>query len=293
MRDREIHVAFAGGGVLLLLHVGAIWALRERRVRFSGVAGTSAGAIAAAMTTSNVVPGKEMNDLILSFLPITKKLVALELASLPWKYGLFSTRKLEKALSPHLPQTFGDTPHPVSVFTADVDAQKVVEWSTSKTPAESFVERVVDSCRIPGVFQAKPIDGHQHTDGGIGRNYPIDAWNNARNQPPENLLGIRFDNTVSGPLPARKGWWRVGHNNLRHYLGQLSLSMFAATEESREDAKGAREVVLSVPQSLRKNGVNGMDFSISQDDALALIREGRAQTHNQLDITVKIRRPRA
>ncbi|RYC30346.1 patatin [Lichenibacterium minor] len=48
----RIFVAFAGGGAKGLVHVGALKALEERKVDFRGFAGTSAGAIVAALAAA-------------------------------------------------------------------------------------------------------------------------------------------------------------------------------------------------------------------------------------------------
>lgn len=60
MRYRAF-VAFAGGGAKGLVHVGALQALEERGVDFRGVAGTSAGAIIAALKASGF-SGTELVD---------------------------------------------------------------------------------------------------------------------------------------------------------------------------------------------------------------------------------------
>src|SRR5271169_1558035 len=48
----RVFVAFAGGGAKGLIHVGALKALEDRQVDFCGLAGTSAGAIVAALKAS-------------------------------------------------------------------------------------------------------------------------------------------------------------------------------------------------------------------------------------------------
>jgi NTE family protein len=45
----RVFVAFAGGGAKAIIHVGALKALEEKEVDFRGIAGTSAGAIIAAL----------------------------------------------------------------------------------------------------------------------------------------------------------------------------------------------------------------------------------------------------
>lgn len=49
MAPRRVFVALAGGGAKGLIHVGALRALEDREVTFCGLAGTSAGAIVAAL----------------------------------------------------------------------------------------------------------------------------------------------------------------------------------------------------------------------------------------------------
>lgn len=49
LRPHRLFVAFEGGGAKALVHVGALKALEERQFEFKGVAGTSAGAIIAAL----------------------------------------------------------------------------------------------------------------------------------------------------------------------------------------------------------------------------------------------------
>ncbi|MDP9415061.1 MAG: patatin-like phospholipase family protein, partial [Pseudomonadota bacterium] len=57
---RRAFVAFSGGGAKGVVHVGALKALEERNVQLKGVAGTSAGAIVAALTAA----GFRADDLI-------------------------------------------------------------------------------------------------------------------------------------------------------------------------------------------------------------------------------------
>ena len=56
----RVFVAFAGGGAKGLIHVGALKALEDRQVQFCGLAGTSAGAVVAALKAA----GFEASDLL-------------------------------------------------------------------------------------------------------------------------------------------------------------------------------------------------------------------------------------
>jgi NTE family protein len=52
---RRLFVAFEGGGAKALVHIGALKALETREFEFKGVAGTSAGAIVAALKAAGFV----------------------------------------------------------------------------------------------------------------------------------------------------------------------------------------------------------------------------------------------
>ena len=55
-------VALAGGGAKGLIHVGVLKALENRKVDFRGVAGTSAGAIVAALKAAGFSSSDLVND---------------------------------------------------------------------------------------------------------------------------------------------------------------------------------------------------------------------------------------
>ena len=276
----KTHLSFAGGGMFFLSHVGFLWAAHERGVEIMGAAGTSAGALASGLSASHLTPGQEVNDLILSFFPANKKLISLNLSKLPSRYGLFSLRKLEKQLEKYLPKTFADCKHPVAVFTSNIDGQCLAEWSTEATPNAPLAARVVDSCRIPGVFQSRNINGQEHTDGGVLYNYPIDYWKDAEDP---TTIGIKFGGTNPHPLPPRKPWYHFVHNNIVHYLGHMSLMMDQSVVEAIEDAPRAFEIVMGLPQDLRDDGVGALSFDMTQEQALRLIEYSRERAHKKLD----------
>lgn len=286
MKIEKAYLSMAGGGMLVLSHVGMLWALRERGVEILGAAGTSAGALGAACSASDLTPGEDLNDLILSFFPVNEKLMQFRPHEFFSRYGILALHKLEKELRKHLPKTFADCKHPVAVFTSNTDQQVLSEWSTFKTPDQDLVARTVDSCRIPGIFQARKIGDNYHTDGGLVYNYPLDYWK--KNNKEGDVIGVRFDSTVSGPLPERKPWYRFVHNTTRHFMGHASMVFDALAIEQVEDAPDAHQILLTVPDTLRAIGVSGLTFDMTRASAEQLIRAGREQTHLQLDNLEKL-----
>ena len=59
--ERFVHGVFEGGGAKGVLYVGALEAMAEKKLWFSAVAGSSAGAITAAMIAAGMGP-KDINE---------------------------------------------------------------------------------------------------------------------------------------------------------------------------------------------------------------------------------------
>jgi predicted acylesterase/phospholipase RssA len=276
---RKIKGAFAGGGMYMFLHAGAYKAMTEAGFEFEEVAGTSAGAYISSAIASGMSP-EAVENLVFSFIPFQQNLFDASLS--PAGFGLIKGKKIENVLKDYLPKTFAETKIPLAVFTANIDQQRVDEWSTRKTPNAPVTNRVVCSGRIPGIFKAERIDGDDHSDGGSANNFPIDYWSdlkaNGEVVDDSNVYGFKFDETVSGPLPPRKAAWRFFSNMFRYFTGQVGLMMSTLTNEHIADALWARTITLSAPDALVEAGISGNSFDMNEDQARTLIKAGYDQT---------------
>lgn len=191
---------FQGGGCRGAAFVGALRHVAERGVNFSGVAGTSAGSIIAALLAAGAT-ADQIGALLaeLDFKAFLRPPEAIDSKISTWQriggsigdwfypgiskviqnHGCYSSAEIEewlnRALKTLLPQAAGrkvkfhDLIKPLWVVAADIVAQDVRVWSKDQNADDDVAHAVRCSCSIPGFFQ--PVDG-RYVDGGILSNLP-------------------------------------------------------------------------------------------------------------------------
>lgn len=194
----KIDGVFEGGGVRGIAHVGAICALEEHGYEWERVAGTSAGAIIAALLASGYT-GKELRTIIngadyTNFLTKTwlDKIPLIGKGANVWfKMGIYKNDFIEKWLGDLLSQKgvycFSDLPNPdgLKIIASDISNGKMVIFPDD-LPQYGFPNKKFSiakaarmSSTIPFFFQPvkwKTPKWKQPCyilDGGILSNYPI------------------------------------------------------------------------------------------------------------------------
>lgn len=273
--ERELiaDLALEGGGVKGIGLVGAVLALSEAGYTFRGVAGTSAGAIAATLIAATTKAGARMIDLrrylgsldFAKFMPEGKlhqfldhvggKVVSLaaDAAILTHKTGLYSGDYLAEWLAPILHdelgvRTFGDLrltlqddpgmsmapghDYRLVVHTSDItrgqlvrlpwdyplfgypdrDGQDIIVAVRASMSIPFFFEPVTFNARTAQVSIPAPDGGsilQQYeagsvtwVDGGMLRNFPIQAFDRADGAPPRwPTIGIKLS-SLQTSFPA-------------------------------------------------------------------------------------------
>lgn len=158
---RPVGLALSGGATLGAAHVGILRALREADVPIERIAGTSVGAIAAALYAF----GTSIEDI---------EEIALEMSWLsissfrPSRLGLLANHRLGALLE----ETIGrprleEAPIPLAVVATDIGrGERVV---LDRGPV---VSAVLASACVPGIFQPVERDGRLLVDGGLVDNLP-------------------------------------------------------------------------------------------------------------------------
>jgi predicted acylesterase/phospholipase RssA len=194
---------FQGGGCRGAAFAGAFAAARARNVGFAGVAGTSAGSIAAALVGAGASSESLMKSLKeLNFVALLRNPIPVAQPPAGWRVrvvlkvagmvksdlrraatvlkfrGMYSSEGIEQWLNDELKKLlpsagsrvkFKHMTIPTYVVAADILTNDVKIWSSSDTPEEDVAFAVRCSCSIPGFFQ--PPDG-RYMDGGILSNLP-------------------------------------------------------------------------------------------------------------------------
>ena len=201
---QSARAAFQGGGVKGVALIGAYKAAFERGVNFSEVAGTSAGAVIAALIGGGgspsfliekvramdfsallAPPSREielLRDFRFSLAAILLRIARASVLSRIVKYGgAYSSREVERWIDGLLQELLGmhqrtvrfsDLLIPTTIVAADLTNGRKKVWSSKRTPDDSVAYAVRCSCSIPGFFQPVTEGIVRYVDGGILSNLP-------------------------------------------------------------------------------------------------------------------------
>jgi NTE family protein len=161
----NLGLALGGGGVLGAAHVGVLQVLRERDIRPTIVAGTSAGALAGAAYASGLNPYN------------------LEIQTLQADWGTFGDVPRTPGLG--LLETSG-LRRTIDAIGGDIPIEDLpVRYCAVATDARTGAAVVLDqgsladalcaSIAVPGIFRPARVRGRVLVDGGLVENLPIEA----------------------------------------------------------------------------------------------------------------------
>lgn len=155
-------LVLSGGGARGIMHLGVIKALEEFDLKFSQIAGTSAGSIMGAMYSYGYTP-----DEILKIISSTSFFRSIRPA---WAMtGLLSLDRLRDVLLTHLPDNnFSALKVPLTIAVTDIRNAKPVYFSEGE-----LVPAILASCCVPAVFSPIHFNGEIYVDGGILDNLPV------------------------------------------------------------------------------------------------------------------------
>jgi NTE family protein len=289
------NLVFEGGGVKGLAYVGALEAVEAAGIRpgVTGVAGTSAGAITAALVTL----GYTAADL-------RQTLMALNLKSFEdggltgpvrvfAKFGFFKgdaflqwmRGKVADACGGNGNATFADvnahTGIDLRIVTCDLATHQAVVLSHRTTPMLPVALGVRMSMSIPLFFAAVRHAAGLYVDGGTMWNYPISIFDAAgpaagvaAGARPSGTLGFHLGLLGSGPpTPEVIEAGNVGKYGEALYESLLSVQTFLF-EQTPDDV--ARSVFID------DLGIRATDFGITDAQKEALIASGLKATTEYL-----------
>lgn len=164
MPEKKLDTGLAlGGGVVLgAAHIGVLKALEESDRKIDCLAGTSIGAMVAALSAFGK-NWKEIREMALEMNWLDVSGLSLS------RYGLLSNNKLGKLIQNSIGDvTFDQAERPLAVVTTDITSGRRVVLQEGKV-----AEAVMASSCIPGMFKPVTLGNRMLVDGGVVENVPI------------------------------------------------------------------------------------------------------------------------
>lgn len=285
---------FQGGGCRGVALAGAYEEAYRNGVRFSEVAGTSAGSIIAALIGAGALPSDlstivgelEYHSFLLPPKPMGMKkewrtfLSSLGIVPIPKPLktflregGSYSSEAIEswmnELLSKLLPDVtsnvcFGDLPIPTYVVAANLTEKRPKVWSTKDTPEASVAFAVRASCSIPVFFQPVTEGSNFYVDGGTLANLPLFVFSDSghiRKYQRERILAFILASKSS----------HIDLQTVYGYLRELmNLSIEGATRLQQSVQPGVASIEIDTL------GVNATDFEkMTEEKTLDLLDSGK------------------
>ena len=161
---RRVGIAFGGGSLHGIAHLGVVKALAEKGVNFQFIAGTSVGAIVGVLVAAQL-PYSEIDK-------IARRIEWPGVMSLSWSgKGLMQNAKLRSVIDSAVGgRKLEQLPIPFGAIATDVatGARAILRRGSAGMAVDA-------SCSIPVMFEPVKIDGREMVDGGLTEPVPVIA----------------------------------------------------------------------------------------------------------------------
>ncbi len=159
----KIGLVLSGGGARGIAHLGVIKALLEQGIAISCLSGTSAGAIAGALTAAGYLPDEslkiiESSSFVRHLRPAWTRMGLLRIDTAIDLYRKYIPNDSFEALN-----------IPLHVAAVDLIGGELVIFEKGE-----LIRPVLASCCLPGIFEPLLINKKQYIDGGALNNLPVE-----------------------------------------------------------------------------------------------------------------------
>ncbi len=302
----KIDAVFEGGGVKGIGFAGAIMKIEQAGYEFENIAGTSAGAIVAALLAVGYTSDEIKDELEkLNYNHFKDGSSIGKLINVIFKYGMYKGDFFENWMKELLEKkgitTFGQliTEYPeekykykLQIIATDITNKRLLilpqdlEHFGLDPDQFSIAKAVRMSMSIPLFF--KPIkltdnNGKKHVivDGGVLSNYPIWLLDDNTSNPPWPTFGFKLIEPDKRIL-KRGEISRI--KNLFSFLKSLFSTMLEAHDKLHiSRSKGDYDRTIGIPTTISINGVEKdiktTDFNITQKESQLLYESGAETAH--------------
>jgi len=290
----KVDAVFAGGGVKALAFTGAMEALRDKKITFERVAGTSAGALTGALVKAGYTPEEIyelFNELDLKEF-LDPRVIGNVFPFLRWitlyrKMGLYKgdafEEWLEQALLKKGVSCFADLPDgSLKIVASDITNGRFIvfpdDLSRYGIDKDSFsVARAVRmSASLPYFFEPMKLKDQYGkealiVDGGALSNFPIWLFVRKGEEKRERpVLGLRLSPEYE-QIPPRE------INNGLTFLHSMFETMRTAHDQRYITKIHAKNIIF-----IPVKEINSTDFNMSEKEKHQLIRLGKTTTESFL-----------
>lgn len=188
---RNIMLILGGGGIRGLAHIGVLKVLERLGISISAYAGTSAGAIVAAMAASGMKVGEiEKIGLSIRQSNIFDFNYPGLLTGLRRIKSLCKGENLRQLIKKVIPlNRFNELQKPLFVSAVDIGTGETVFWGAGADRNVLLHDAVYASCAIPGIFPPQRIRGAFYIDGGVADSLPLQL---ARIRNPDLIIAVNL-----------------------------------------------------------------------------------------------------
>ncbi|WP_099469362.1 patatin-like phospholipase family protein [Konateibacter massiliensis] len=306
--NKRVNGVFEGGGVRGIGHVGAACVFEQKGYEFINVAGSSAGAIVAALLAAGYKCEeirKEMQTV--NYLKF-KQTSFVDRLGTPGKvisilryYGIYSADYFEEWLTGLLKKkgkvTFGDiktdyhpcgeTPYRLQITASDLTDKRLLilpnDLKDFCIEPDSFpiAKAVRMSMSIPIFYEPYRLTGcdgrvHYIVDGGLLSNYPIWIFDKTKSYPQCSTVGFKF---VGSTAKGNEADEKNSKMNIMEYIMSLvSTALNAKDKQYISASRGDFQRTVTIPTTIEIDGkeknIGATDFGITKEESEALFYNG-------------------
>ena len=300
-QQKLVHAVFEGGGVRGIGHVGALKVAEDLGYRWDHVAGTSAGAIVAALIAAGYSAAElyqimtEIDYKQFADGPKVDMLHAAEGYNMLWHGGMYPGNYVQSFVSEHLAarniKTFGDlidkdnldNPNQFMRYRLTVIASDITTGRMLRIPQDlktlygsdpdtfEVARAVRMSASYPFFFIPMPLQDKvgmvcRIVDGGLLSNFPLFLFEEQRVVPDRPTLGFRLVN----PAPPIDSAMLEGSNSVVGFVKALIDTMLSAHDKLyMDDSTYVRTI------SIPTGDVASTQFDLSPEQVTMLYQNGQ------------------
>jgi len=273
---KEVDLVLSGSGTRYPVYIGAVRALLENGYQIKRVAGVSGGGLVACALSYGIINIQNSPEEMLKRIGYKAEKENIFIKRWKRRYNLIKHRGFStgEEFESFLDRAFegkmlSDLKIPVRIYAADVWNQKMVVFSDSDPLKISRVLRMTTS--VPIVFAPVQYRGGLIVDGGIGSNFPIDAFKDGVRP----MIGMQ----MKAPAPLSKNSTTPEDLSLFQYIKLILLTVFSSLEHEhmkQVPPPGAKIIVLDT------GNISLIDPDITEKEMTELYRSGYLQMQERI-----------